>query len=209
MPAEKRSFSAWKALRWVTLASLVIVVVLMLKRPAALATPLAPDVAKQKSDEVLAKWKDLELAHTRGEPAEARFSSEEMNAAFQQSATEQAHPQPPAGHDQPVAATAEPDPAVSGAQIAFVGDRAAGQFVAHMPGKDVYLTFSCKIGVVDGYATFEFTQAKIGDLPVPIALINPQLQNKLQDPAVREKLKLPDFVAGLRVENGELVVVEK
>jgi len=31
MPAEKRSFSAWKALRWVTLASLVIVVVLMLR----------------------------------------------------------------------------------------------------------------------------------------------------------------------------------
>ncbi len=209
MPQGKSSFSVWKVVRWVSLAILVIVVVLILKRPAALATPLPPDVAKQKYDDVLAKWKDLELAHTRGEPAEARFSSEEMNAAFQQSATEQAHPQPPAGHDPPAAATTEPDPAVSGAQIAFVGDRASGQFVAHMPGKDLYLTFSCKIGVVDGYATFEFTEAKIGDLPVPIALINPRLQNKLQDPAVREKLKLPDFVSGLRVENGELVVVEK
>src|SRR5439155_12185540 len=134
MPAEKRSFSAWKTLRWVTLASLVIVVVLMLKRPAALATPLAPDVAKQKSDEVLAKWKDLELAHTRGEPAEACFSSEEMNAAFQQSAVEQAHPEPSAVSNQPAAAP-EPDPGVSAAQIAFIGDHAAGQFVAHMPGK--------------------------------------------------------------------------
>ncbi len=171
MPEGKSRFSVWKVLRWITLASLVVVVVLMLKRPAALATPLPPDVAKQKSEDVLAKWKELELAHTRGESAEARFSSEEMNAALQQSAQEQAHPQPPAGHDQPAAAAPEPDPAVSGAQVAFLGDHATGQFVAHMPGKDVYLTFSCKVGVVDGYATFEFTEAKIGNLPVPIALI--------------------------------------
>src|SRR5690349_19945494 len=141
MPAEKRSFSVWKALRWVTLASLVVVIVLILKTPAMLAPPLPPDVAKQKSDEVLAKWSELEQAHVRGEPAEARFSSEEMNATLQQGAQEQAHPHPApaAGHDQPVAA-AEPDPGVSAAQIAFVGDHAAGQFVAHMAGKDIYLT---------------------------------------------------------------------
>jgi len=208
MPAEKRNFSVWKVLRWTTFAGLVIVLVLILMKPTALATPMPPDVAKQKSDDVLAKWKDLELAHTRGEAAEARFSSEEMNAAFQQSAVEQAHPEPPAVSNQ-LAAAPEPDPGVSAAQIAFIGDHAAGQFVAHMPGKDVYLTFSCKLGVADGYATFEFTEAKIGDLPVPVALINPQLQSKLQDPEVRAKLKLPDFVSGLRIENSQLVVVGK
>jgi hypothetical protein len=63
--------------------------------------------------------------------------------------------------------------------------------------------------VVNGYANFEFTEARIGNLPVPVSLINPQLQNKLQEPEVREKLKLPDYVAGLRIENGQLVVVEK
>ncbi len=46
-------------------------------------------------------------------------------------------------------------------------------------------------------------------MPVPISLVNSQLQNKLQDPEVREKLKLPDFVSGLRIENGQLVVTEK
>ncbi len=88
------------------LAGLVLVVVLMLKRPTALTTPLPLDVAKQKSEDVLAKWSELEQAHTRGEPAEARFSSEEMNAALQQGAQEQAHPHPPAatGHEQPAAA---------------------------------------------------------------------------------------------------------
>jgi hypothetical protein len=207
MSAEKPRVSVWKVLRWATIASLLVVVVLMLMRPGALATPLPPEVAKQMSDEVLSKWKELELAHTRGEPAEARFSTEEMNAALQQGAQEQAVPQPAAGHDQP--AGSAPAPGVSDAQVAFIGDHAAGQFVAHMPGKDIYLTFSCKIGVVDGYANFEFTEARIGNLPVPVSLINPQLQNKLQEPEVREKLKLPDYVAGLRIENGQLVVVEK
>ena len=207
MPAEKRRVSVWKVLRWATLASLLVVVVLMLMRPGALATPLPPEVAKQMSDEVQGKWKELELAHTRGEPAEARFSTEEINAELQQRAQEQAVPQPAAGHDQP--AGSGPATGVSDAQVAFIGDHAAGQFVAHMPGKDIYLTFSCKIGVVDGYANFEFTEARIGNLPVPVSLINPQLQNKLQAPEVREKLKLPDYVAGLRIENGQLVVVEK
>jgi hypothetical protein len=207
MPAEKRSISVWKVLRWATLASLLVVIVLMLMRPAVLATPQPPDVAKQMSEGVLAKWKELELAHTRGEPAEARFSTEEMNAALQQNAQEQAVPQTAPGRDQP--AGSGPAPGVSDTQVAFIGDHAAGQFVAHMPGKDIYLTFSCKIGVADGYATFEFTEARIGNLPVPLSLINPQLQNKLQEPEVREKLKLPDYVAGLRIENGQLVVVEK
>jgi len=155
MPAEKRSISVWKVLRWATLVGLLLVVVLVLTRPAVLASPLPPEVAKQMSDEVLVKWKELELAHTRGEPAEARFSTEEINAAWQQGAQEQAVPQPAAGHDQP--SGSGPAPGASDAQVAFIGDHADGQFVAHVPGKDIYVTFSCKIGVVDGYATFEFT----------------------------------------------------
>jgi len=65
------------------------------------------------------------------------------------------------------------------------------------------------IGVKDGYATFEFTDAKIDSLPVPVSLLNPRLQQKLQEPENRAKLKLPDYIAGLRVENGQLVIVEK
>lgn len=65
------------------------------------------------------------------------------------------------------------------------------------------------ISAKDGYANIELTNAKIGNLSVPVALINPRLQQRLAEPEQRERLKLPDFIADLRVENGRLVIVEK
>jgi len=44
---------------------------------------------------------------------------------------------------------------------------------------------------------------------VPVSLVNARLQSKLQDPENHEKLKLPDFVSDIRVEHGQLIVVEK
>jgi hypothetical protein len=39
-------------------------------------------------------------------------------------------------------------------------------------------------------------------------MVNPVLQRKLADPENRDKMKLPEFVKGLRVQNGELVITE-
>ena len=48
----------------------------------------------------------------------------------------------------------------------------------------------------------------MGDLSVPVSLVNPALQRKLADPENRDKMKLPEFVKDVRVENGELVISE-
>ena len=48
---------------------------------------------------------------------------------------------------------------------------------------------------------------KIGDLNVPVWLVNDALQKKLAEQ--RDQLKLPDFVGDVHVDNGELVIVEK
>ena len=42
----------------------------------------------------------------------------------------------------------------------------------------------------DGYATFEPTEFKVGDLNVPVSLVNPALQRKLAEQ--RDRLKLSD-----------------
>jgi hypothetical protein len=61
----------------------------------------------------------------------------------------------------------------------------------------------------EGYLTFDLAEMKIGDLPVPVSLVRLQLQSKLREPENREKMKLPSYVADLRVENGQLVILEK
>jgi len=89
-------------------------------------------------------------------------------------------------------------------QVSFEGDVVHGQFLAEIAGKDVWVTISGHLGDKDGYATFDPTEFKVGDLSVPVSLVNPALQKKLAEQ--REQLKLPDFVGGLKIENGELVM---
>ncbi|HLY62114.1 MAG TPA: hypothetical protein VKV95_15340 [Terriglobia bacterium] len=205
--STKKPLSAWKIIRWFVLAALLVVFLLILKKPRPVAEPMPPAVAKEKSEEFQSKMQVLAESHSRGQSAEARFNADEVNAAFQQSAAEQSAP--PALSAPPAPSDTDAIPETRTVQIAFVDDHATGQFVADFHGKDVYLTVSGKIGVADGYATFEFTEARIGDMPVPVSLLNPKLQAKLQAPENHEKLKLPDYVAGLRIENGQLVIVEK
>lgn len=207
-PEKNSGFSLWRTLRWIILAGLAVTLGLMIQTPAKIAPTLSIAAAKQRNDEFQAKMDDLERAHARGETAEQRFTAEELNAAFQQS---QMAPDPGQRAAAPAGSVATPEPPadITTTEIAFADDHATGQFVVHAPGKDLYLTVSGRIGVADGYATFEFTQAKVGDMPIPVSILNPRLQAKLQEPETRQKLKLPDYVADLRVENGQLVVVEK
>ena len=53
----------------------------------------------------------------------------------------------------------------------------------------------------------EPTEFKIGELSIPVSLVNSALQKKLAEQ--REQLKLPEGIAGLRIENGELVITQK
>jgi len=100
-----------------------------------------------------------------------------------------------------------PIPNVKDYQVSMDGDVVRGQFLTQIAGKDVYLTLAGHLGAKDGYATFDATEVKIGDLSVPVSLVNDVLQKKLMEQ--RDQLKLPANVKDIKVENGELVFVEK
>ncbi len=209
MTPPSSPFTVGKVIRWCFLAVLIVVLALLLKKPAPVAEPMAMTEVREKAEQFQTRLGDLETSQGQGEHAEARFSAEEVNAAFQQSATEQAAAPTPAAQAKPAAPPQEAPPDIQTVKIAFADDHVTGQFATNVYGKDVYLTISGRLGAKDGYATFEFTEAKIDSLPVPVSLLNPQLREKLQQPENREKLKLPAFVSDLRVEKGQLVVVGK
>jgi hypothetical protein len=98
-------------------------------------------------------------------------------------------------------------PVIKDQQVSFDGDLVHGQFLTEIAGKDVWITISGHIGQKDGYATFDPTEFKVGDLNVPVSLVNPALQKKLAEQ--HDRLKLPDNVGGMKVENGELVMQGK
>ena len=200
---------------------LVFFIFIALRRPAAPALPVAPEAAKANAQAFTDKLQDLANAHGRGEKAEARFNADEVNAEIAQSMAEGSQPAvaapvaasaPASGNSQPQATPpqeAEAAIPVRTVQVGFMRDEVTGQFATQVYGKDVYITISGKLGSSDGYVTFDPTGFKFGDLEIPVSWVNDALQKKLSEPENREKLKLPEYVSGLRVENGELVITEK
>jgi hypothetical protein len=82
------------------------------------------------------------------------------------------------------------EPNIKDQQVTYEGDVVHGRFLTEIAGKDVWVTISGHMGSKDGYATFDPTEFKVGDVSVPVSLVNPALQRKLAEQ--RDKLKVPE-----------------
>jgi hypothetical protein len=215
----------WKLDRIISVATLVVslaALFLVLKKPQPVSQPQSPAAAAANVESLEKKLEQLEQPKDPGQaPAQVRFNSDEITAALAQAAasipasvpasaaaapqTDSAAPgSPPSSPD---AVIGEGEPQVKDYKVNFDGDVARGQFVTQIGGKDVYVTLAGHLGSKDGYATFDPTEFKVGDLNVPLSLVSGALQKKLTEQ--RDRLKLPDDVGDIRVENGELVATQK
>ncbi|HVO63019.1 MAG TPA: hypothetical protein VMT53_18965 [Terriglobales bacterium] len=162
----------------------IAVVMLALRAPDQISPKVASPASAQSFQ---TKVSQLEQMQTQTSVAqEVHLTAEEISSAFAE------------GN----ASLSESAPVVG-----FHNDVVTGQFTAKIAGQQLYVTVSGHLGAKDGYVTFEPTSFKVGDLTVPVALVNAALQKKIQEQ--REQMKLPAFVGDLRVENGELIIRPK
>ena len=196
---RKPTVKIYRVARWVVLAILLIVILLAIKKPSQLAAPqVAAESWKQQAADFQTKINQLEQASTDGNHGgEVQLSSSEVNAALAESLR----------NGTPASDLGQVP--IEAPQVSFEGDQVRGIFPTQIYGKDVYVTVAGRLGSQNGYATFDPTEFKVGDLTIPVSLVNGPLQKKLADPANREKLKLPNFVADVRVVNSQLVVTQK
>jgi hypothetical protein len=219
----------WKLDRSISVATLVasvLAIFLVLKKPQPVAPPQSPAAAAANVQSMENKLEQLEQPKQPGQaPAQVHFSSDEITAVLAQAAaalpaniptsaamgaasSPQAAPGlPTTVPSSPDAAIGEGEPEVKDYKVNFDGDVARGQFVTQIGGKDVYVTLAGHLGSKDGYATFDPTEFKVGDLNVPVSLVSGALQKKLTEQ--RDRLKLPDDVGNIKVENGQLVATQK
>ena len=209
-----------RIISFATLAISILTLVLVLKRPAPLAPAASPAAAAANAQSFQEKVNRLAETRVPGEgESEVRMNSGELSAALAE-ASGLLPATPPAPANTSAGSPSANSPGASGAmefpgavpnikdyQISMDGDIVRGQFLTQIAGKDVYLTLAGHLGSKDGYATFDATEVKVGDLSVPASLVNEVLQKKFVEQ--RDQLKLPSNVKGLKVENGELVFVEK
>ena len=209
-----------------TLVASLVAIALVLKKPAPVAQPQAPAAIAehaQSFDKKMAQFEEAtqqrqssgsantakpEVGHESGQAttqspkAEVHINSDEISAVLAQSLGT-------AGGSglTPTSDVGSGAPTIKDQHVSFDGDLVRGQFLTEVAGKDVWITISGHIGEKDGYATFDPTEFKVGDLEVPVSLVNPALQKKLAEE--RDRLKLPDNVGGVKVENGQLVMQQK
>jgi hypothetical protein len=179
------------------------------------AQPQAPAAAVVNAQSFESKIEQLEKPKEPGQaPAEVHLNADEVSAAINQAVgtipVSAVHSSPgiaSGATSSPNPVLAPGDPEIKDYQVNFDGDLARGQFLTQIAGKDVWVTLAGHLGSKDGYATFDPTEFKVGDLNVPVSLVNDSLQKKLAEQ--RDRMKLPDNVGGMKVENGELVMTQK
>jgi|SRR5450432_1437789 hypothetical protein len=213
----------WKIDRIISVATLLtalVALVLVLKKPQPVSQLQAPAAVAANAQSFQNKVQQLEQPKEPGQAAaQVRLTSDEVGAAIAQAAsglpasaaqalTNPATPGLPAtAPASPDAAIAPGQPEIKDYQLSFDGDVAHGQFLTQIAGKDVWVTLSGHLGSANGYATFDPTEFKVGDLSVPLSLVKDALGKKLAEQ--HDRLKLPDGVGGMKVENGELVMTQK
>jgi hypothetical protein len=215
-----------------TLVASLIAIYLVLKKPAPVAQPMAPAAIEQHAqsfDQKMAQFTQDTQSTTQpsspsvpfsdssnstpGQPAaqaassatapkaEVHINSQEISAVLAQALGNAG------GELSPNTNVGSGAPNIKDQQVSFDGNVVHGQFLTEIAGKDVWVTISGHIGEKDGYATFEPTEFKVGDLEVPVSLVNPALQKKMAEE--RDRLKLPNNVGNMKVENSELVMQQK
>lgn len=202
-----------------TLVASLIAIILVLKKPAPVAQPQAPAAIAEHAQSFDRKMAEFEQATQQSTSsavsspsnpeagrtapkAEVHINSEEIGAVLAQTL----------GNAGGAALTPDSNigsaaPTIKDQSVTMDGDVVHGQFLTEIAGKDVWVTVSGHIGEKDGYATFDPTEFKVGDLSVPVSLVNPALQKKLAEE--RDRLKLPDNVGAMKVQNSELVMQQK
>jgi hypothetical protein len=188
----------------------------LLSTPQRVAPAQSAETARINAQSFDQKLEHLEEPRTPGAPpTEVHFTSDEVNAEMAQSMGAVPPAPTPEPATKPVNSVPNSPDSVIGAgevqvkdyQVKLEGDVARGQFLTQVAGKDIYVTLAGHLGSEDGYVTFDPTEFKVGDLSIPVSLVNSALQKKLAEQ--KEQLKLPEGVASLRVQNGELVITQK
>jgi len=204
-----------------TLLTSLTALFLVMKTPAPVAPPPVPRaVVVANAQSFQNKIEQLQQAQAQGQSGtEVRLNAQEISAAIAQAtgalpaepgtrAVSQGETATAGGSTNVLSGDLGPgDPDIKDYQVNFEGDLVKGQFLTRVAGKNVWITLEGHLGSKDGYATFEPTKFKVGDLSIPVSLVNEQLQKKLLEQ--RGQLKLPDSVGELKVENGEVVLTNK
>jgi hypothetical protein len=212
----------FRIVRWTVYACALIVLILLLHKPAPPVVSTTPEAAARAEQ----KFQDVQQAVAQGQPATLHMSETELNSylashlvlpaanantnANAPSAMPSAAPSGGAdgalNAEQPTMDDVEQMRSnVKDVKVQLVDDHVRAYVVFDVHGKDVTLQLVGKLGADNGFLKFEPVSGQIGSLPIPQAVLEAAVRKMMESPENREKLKLPSDISNLKIENGEVV----
>jgi hypothetical protein len=222
----------FRIVRWSTYAAGAVTLILVLHKAPAPVVETNPQAAAR----VERKFEQVEQAVSSGQPATMRMDQTELNSYLVShldiASNPNSSPTPLAAPSsaQAAASGASPSPtavdlsapagtsaeqieqvrsSVKDVKVELVEDRVRAYVVFDFHGKDMTLQLEGKLGAEDGYLHFEPVAGQIGSLPIPKSTLEAAVSRLMESPENREKLKLPNDMSGLKIENGEVVATYK
>jgi hypothetical protein len=223
MPSADSLKTVYRVLRWGALIALGAIVVLVLRKSPPPNVAYDPNASARVEQKLAA----ADQANASGQPAQVQIDRTELNSYLQQNLQTSSSP-PPAGAGVPVAggsSDAKPggfssngvpedgsatldqvQSAVKDVKVDMDGDLVKAYVVFDFHGKDLSLELDGHLGSQDGYLKFVPVAGKLGSLPLPQSTLDAAVQKMMESPENREKLKLPNDISDIHIENSQAVV---
>ena len=238
MPDSSGFKLAYRILSWTSIAALVLILFLVLRKSPAPDVPYDPHAAARVEQTLAA----ADRAKAAGQPSQVEIDRTELNSYLKDnlgiagrsdssSAGVNAQPSVPAlpspGQAAPSAGSAnanEPfgtiaggdqptleqmQSAVKDVKVDMDGDLVKAYVIFDFHGKDLSLELDGHLSTEGGYMKFDPVAGKLGSVPLPQSVLNAAVDKLLASPENREKLKLPDDISDIQIQNGQAVVKYK
>lgn len=98
---------------------------------------------------------------------------------------------------------------VKDVKVDMDGDLVKAHVVFDFHGRDMSLELDGHMGAQDGYVKFQPVAGKLGSLPLPQATLDAAVEKMMASPENREKLKLPNDISDIKIEDGKAVLSYK
>lgn len=197
-----RSF--YRTFRWVTLAALAAVVILVLRQ----SSPPVVDVDPRAELRLQSKVREVERSIRSSRPQPLRLQEAELNSWMSRNLA-LAKPSPETAA--PIAPPASPDveevqSAMRDIKMKLSGNLVSAYVLFDFHGKELSLFLEGYLQTQDGQLRFRPTAGKLGSLPLPQMVLDRAVERLFESPENRDKFRLPPDIANIHAANSELGV---
>lgn len=211
----------YQVFSWACLAVIVFLVVLVLHKSPGPNVPYDPSAAAR----VQQKFAAADQAKAAGQPAKVSIDRTELNSYLQENLVQGSSPDSGAAPDSSATSDGTPqaDPlagmgqmtqeqvasAVKDVKVDMDGDLIKAHIIFNLHGQDMSLDLDGHLVSENGYLKFEPVDGKLGSLPLPQSALDAAVDKLMSSPKNRDKMKLPDDINDIQIQNGQAVVSYK